>query len=221
MAPVATVENHSVQRNEWARMDGWIFYSDGNGQAATKYQFWDGNGAANSGYFWTPANAHHDVGMAIEVAAADLSTVWVRGGTAGAMETMYVRAFDGEAWGAWDAFNLTTIPNSLPVATIDNRSLQINQWAQVNSWLIYTDGNGEAATKYQFWDGNAGATSGYFWTPGNEHHAAGMAIEVAAADLAGVWVRGGAAAGGETMYVRAFDGSDWSAWDSFNLATTV
>jgi hypothetical protein len=32
-------------------------------------------------------------------------------------------------------------------------------------------------------------------------------------------VRGGEVTGSETMWVRAFDGSDWSAWDAFNFTT--
>src|SRR5215831_5308084 len=40
-----------------------------------------------------------------------------------------------------------------------------------------------------------------------------------AGDLGNVWVRGGMVAGSETMSVRAFDGMDWSAWDTFNLTT--
>ena len=66
------------------------------------YQFWDGNSAANSAYFWTPANSHWAAGTAIDVAASDLANVWVQGGTAGGSDTMYLRAFDGTAWGNWD-----------------------------------------------------------------------------------------------------------------------
>ena len=78
-----------------------------------------------------------------------------------------------------------------------------------------------AATQYQFWDGGAGATSGYFWTPDNEHWDAGTAITVAASDLGTASVRGGQVAGSETMYVRAFDGINWSSWDSFTLTTIL
>jgi hypothetical protein len=55
-----------------------------------------------------PDNAHQPAGTAITVAAADLGNVWVRGGQAGGTKTMWVRAFDGTDWGAWDAFALTT-----------------------------------------------------------------------------------------------------------------
>src|SRR4029079_18008337 len=133
-------------------------------------------------------------------------------------ETMWVRAFDGTDWSAWDSFTLKTA-NQAPVATISDHSLSVNQWSKVDSWLSYSDADSNAATQYQFFDGGTGANSGYFWTPDNAHHNAGENITVAAADLGNVWVRGGATAGNETMWVRAFDGTDWSAWDSFTLKT--
>ena len=155
------------------------------------------------------------------MAASDLANVWVRGGASAGSETMWVRAFDGTDWSAWDTFTLTTIPNTPPVATINDHSLHVNEWTQVQSWLSYSDADGNAATKYQFWDSGTAENSGYFWTPGNAHHAANTNIEVAASDLANVWVRGGTGAGSETMWVRAFDGNDWSDWDTFALTTIV
>ena len=70
----------------------------------------------------------------------------------------------------------------------------------MSSWISYSDADGNAATQYQFWDGGTGATSGYFWTPDNAHWDAGTAITVAAVrPRHDVWVRGGQAAGSETM----------------------
>jgi hypothetical protein len=42
---------------------------------------------------------------------------------------------------------------------------------------------------------------------------------VSAAEFSSVWLRGGAVAGTETMYVRAFDGLEWGPWDQFALTT--
>ncbi len=218
-APVATVADHSLKMNEWSKISSWVSYSDAEKDAATQYQIWDGNSGTNSGYFWTPDNAHQPAGTAITVAAADLANVWVRGGAAAGSDTMYIRAFDGKDWGAWDSFNLTTQANTAPVATIADHTVKVNEWAQVSKWLSYSDAEGNAATQYQFWDGNSGANSGYIYTPDNPHHNAGEAITVNAADLANVWIHGGAAAGSETMYVRAFDGVSWSGWDPFALVT--
>src|SRR5207244_2559315 len=123
------------------------------------------------------------------------------GGAVAGTDTMWVRAFDGAAWGNWDTFTLTTNPNHPPVATISDHALQINEWAQVSTWLSYSDADGNAATKYQFWDSGTGANSGYLWTPGNAHYPANTTIEVPSADLANFWVRGGAVSGTETMWV--------------------
>jgi hypothetical protein len=219
--PVATINNQSLPTNQWSQIQGWISYSDANGNAATQYQFWDDGTSSTSGYFWTPSNAHHPSGTAITVNAADLANVWVRGGQAAGSETMWVRAFDGTDWSAWDSFVFTTTGNTAPVATINNQSLSINQWALVQGWISYFDADGNAATQYQFWDDGGASTSGYFWTPSNAHHPSGTAITVNAADLASVWVRGGQTAGSEILWVRAFDGTDWSAWDAFTFTTTA
>lgn len=151
-APVATINDHSLRVNQWGWINSWLSYSDADGNPAIQYQFWDGGGAVDSGYFWTSGNEHWGSGTAITVNAADIGDVYVRGGSnlAGGSETMYVRAFDGTSWGAWDSFTLTTQPNTVPVATINDHTLQVDQWAQVSTWLSYSDANGDAAVQYQF-----------------------------------------------------------------------
>jgi hypothetical protein len=106
-----------------------------------------------------------------------------------------------------------------PVALISNYNLRTNEWSRLTSWISYSDADGNAATQYQFFDGGFGANSGYFWTLENAHHPSNTTITVSAADIANVWVRGGMAGGSETLWVRAFDGTDWSDWDSFTLTT--
>ncbi|WP_249142735.1 hypothetical protein [Bradyrhizobium sp. AUGA SZCCT0160] len=177
--------------------------------------------SATSAYFWTPTNSRVAAGTAVDIAASDLANVWVRGGTAGGTDTMYIRAFDGTAWGNWDSFALTTLANHAPVASINNQTLHVNEWSQIGNLVSYSDADAHPATQYQFWDGGSGANSGYFGTPTNSHWAASTVIDVSPADLSNVWLRGGAATGGETMYVRAFDGIDWSAWHSYVLTTIV
>ena len=96
---------------------------------------------------------------------------------------MWVRAFDGNEWGDWDTFTLTTTTNTAPVATINDQSLHVNQWAKPQNWLSATDAEGDAITQYQFWDSGTAADSGYFWSPTNAHWAANTVIDVSAADL--------------------------------------
>ncbi|WP_244482173.1 hypothetical protein, partial [Bradyrhizobium pachyrhizi] len=220
-APTATINDHTLNAAQWAQLVNWTTASDADGDAITKYQFWDGGTAANSAYFWTPTNSHWASSTAIEVSASDLASVWVQGGTAAGTETMYVRAFDGTSWSSWDSFNVTTLANHAPDASISNQTLHVNEWSQIGSLVSYSDVDGNPAAAYQFWDGGTGANSGYFWTSANSHWAAGSAIDVSAADLDDIWMRGGATTGTETMYVRAYDGIDWSAWHAFTLSTIV
>ncbi|MGE9009791.1 hypothetical protein ACO2JO_14485 [Leptospira interrogans] len=217
--PIATINDQTLSAGQWAKVVNWTTSSDADGDTITKYQLWDGNSATTSAYFWTPDNFHWQAGTAIDVTASNLANVWVQGGTAGGSDTMYIRAFDGTGWSAWDNFTLTTLPNSAPIVSMANQTLHINEWSQINTALAYSDAEGHRATQYQFWDGNAGASSGYFWTPSNSHWAAGTAIDVGAGDLNDVWFRGGASTGADAMYVRAFDGIDWSSWHSFMLTT--
>ncbi|GIQ72335.1 hypothetical protein [Bradyrhizobium sp. RD5-C2] len=219
-APVVTIGSHSLLYNQWQKMQPWLTYFDADGNPAQSFQFFDSGTSATSGYFWTPSNSHWDAGTVIDVAASDLSDVWVRAGSVGGSEALWARASDGTDWSNWTAFTFTTIPNTPPVATINDQQLHTNTWAQVTNWLNYSDANSDAATKYQFWDSGTAATSAYFWTPTNSHWAANTTIDVSAADLANVWVQGGSTTGSETMWVRAFDGTDWSNWDTFTLTST-
>ncbi|WP_342724445.1 hypothetical protein AAFG07_36325 [Bradyrhizobium sp. B097] len=219
-APVVTIGNHSLLYNQWQQMQPWLTYFDADGNPAQSFEFFDSGTAATSGYFWTSSNSHWAANTVIDVAASDLSDVWLRAGSIGGTETIWARAFDGTDWSTWTSFTFTTIPNTPPVATINDQQLHTNTWAQVTNWLSYSDANGDAATKYQFWDSGTAATSAHFWTPTNSHWAANTTIDVSAADLANVWIQGGSATGSETMWVRAFDGTDWSNWDSFTLTST-
>ena len=133
--PSASINDHSLRINEWSQVAGWVSYSDPDSNAVTQYQFFGGGTATDSGYFWTPSNYHNPAGTLITVAPADLNNVWIRGGMATGSETMWVRAFDGMDWSAWDSFTFTTQPNHPPVATIDDHSLAVNQWSQVAGWI--------------------------------------------------------------------------------------
>jgi hypothetical protein len=217
---VATINNQGTHNNEWTTVQGLLSTSDADGDAITQYQFYDSGAASGSGYFWTNDVGQRAADTTITVNAADLATTWVRGGSATGSETMWVRAFDGTDWGAWDAFTFKT-QNTAPVAAINNQNLQVNEWAVVQNLVNAYDPDGDAITQYQFLDAGTASGSGYLWTADVGQRAANEYVTVAADDLDTTWVRGGQAAGSETMWVRGFDGADWSAWDAFTLNTIV
>jgi serralysin len=219
-APVATINDHSLHTTTWTQVANWLSYFDLDGNVAVSYEFVDLGYATGSGQFWTPAGSYQAAGPTLHVAATDLANVWVGGATTTGTDTMWVRAYDGADWGNWDSFNFTAT-NTAPVATINDHSLVVGQWTQVQNWLSYSDAESDAATLYQFVDLGTAAGSGQFWTPAGSYQAAGPTLTVTAADLANVWVGGATNTGSDTMWVRAFDVASWSNWDSFNFTATA
>ena len=84
-APVVSIGNQSLLHDQWQRLQPWITYTDADGSPAVKYQFWDSGTSAASGYFWTPTNVHWAANTTIEVAASDISDVWLRAGSSGGL----------------------------------------------------------------------------------------------------------------------------------------
>jgi hypothetical protein len=222
-APVTTVANQSLTAGGTVSLSSVLNYSDSDSDAAVTYRFWDGGTDAASGYFAVSGNGHASPGVNIDVAAANLSSVVLHAGSVSGTETMWVQAYDGQAWGAWTSFTLTsTVPvNHAPVTTVANQSLTAGGTVSLSSVLNYSDSDSDAAVTYRFWDGGADADSGYFSVSGNAHASPGANIEVAAADLSGVVLHAGSVSGTETMWVQAYDGQAWGAWTSFTLTSTV
>ena len=223
--PVMTIADLSLGENQWFNAYNLDFMvTDAEGDIITQYQFWDGGTAADSGYVWTASGGRQAANTAITVSAADIlnNDVWLRGGASAGSETFWVRAYDGTDWSDWTSATLTTTGgvNTAPVTNIANQTLLANEWVRVNDLISYSDANGDAAVTYEFWDSGAASDSGYFWTPDNPQHNANVAITVDAADINDVWLRGGTSAGSETIWLRAFDGEDWSEWTSATLTTT-
>lgn len=221
--PVVTVNNQTLIVDRWGQVSNWLTYSDANGNPAVQYMFYDAGAAAGSAYFWTPDNTQHAADTSFVVNASDLASVWVHAADTPGSDQLWVTAYDGMDWNAWQAFTLTTVANSPPAATAGDHNLAINHWIQLKAWnwIAYSDANGDPAVQYEFSDGGTGVNSAYFYTPDTPQHPANADFIVNAADLANVWLRAGAVTGADTMWVRASDGTDWGAWDSFNIITVV
>ena len=220
-APVATVNDQTLQIDEAIGLETLISVSDADGDTITQYQLYDSGTAADSGYFFSTNRGQRPAGEYVTIGAADLDAVELRAGQATGSELMWVRAFDGVAWSAWDAFTLVTQdgPNAAPVVTIDVQSLQINGTAAVTSFISITDADGDAITQYQFYDAEIVSQQRLLFYQRDAARAADTYINVTAADLAGVELHGGTVPGTELMWVRGFDGTAWSEWDPFFLRT--
>lgn len=188
--------------------------SDAQGDAITQYEFWDGAAAAHSGAFYIDG-VRQTANVAILVAAADLADVEFRTATQQVSETLWVRAHDGTAWGAWASWTEAQI-NTAPVAAAPDAVLGFGREVAISTFFGTSDANGDAITQYRFWDGTSAAGSARIFVDGVAQ-SAGVNITVDAADLHLVTIRAANGVINDMMSVQVFDGYAWGAWDGFLL----
>jgi hypothetical protein len=112
-------------------------------------------------------------------------------------------------------------PNHAPVVSINHPYSPTGEWSHVGDWVSYSDADGDPAVQYQFRDDGLAPNSAYLSTPSNTHVPDGTTITVAATDLTNVLVHSGDPNTSDTIWVRASDGSNWSAWAPIDFATTA
>jgi len=112
-------------------------------------------------------------------------------------------------------------PNHAPVVWINHPFSPTGEWSHVGNWVSYSDADGDPAVQYQFRDDGLAPNSAYLSTPSNTHVPDGTTLTVAATDLTNVLVHSGDPYTSDTIWVRASDGSNWSAWVPIDFATTA
>jgi len=190
---------------------------DADGDPAARYEFWDST--AGNGYF-AVNGVEQAVDTAIVVAAADLADTAFVGGSQAGSDLVWVRATDGQSFGAWKSWTMNSWPhatNAAPVADAPDGAVLRDQPVLAQSLFSVTDADGDAITEYELWDDAAGG--GYFTVNGVEQ--TNNPIPVTAAQLAGVEYVGGADPGTEQVWVRANDGLEWGAWEPWNMTTAL
>ena len=232
-APVVTPQNPPpLQHGQSVALSSLISVTDADNDTITRYQLWDGNRNANSGYFLVN-NQVQAAGTVIDITAAQLSqTFFVVGmfpaGATNTFDQLQVRAFDGFDWSAadnasWSPFNIGVPANSIPYVNMNNYSASRNQTIALSSILgnssAFGDSNNDTITKYQLWDSTRDAASGN-WFVNGVAQAPGTIITVTAAQIGQVSFVSGVMS--DSLQVRIFDGLDWSApdngaWSSFSV----
>ncbi|MGZ3039550.1 hypothetical protein, partial [Pseudomonas aeruginosa] len=68
-------------------------------------------------------------------------------------DTLWVRANDGLAWGAWTSFTATPGPDRPPVVTASNVTATHGETSTLATTLFTaSDPDGDTITQYAFWD---------------------------------------------------------------------
>jgi hypothetical protein len=207
----------NVEQSQWLQLSTFLSVSDADADPMVRFEVRDNNAAAGSGVLWY-AGANLVAGQVVQVNTGDLSTLWARGGANTGTDAMEIRAFDGIGWSEWKSFNLVTrLPNLVPVVTPTEsiHYLPFGVVVPAGSLFSAMDPNGEAITQYEFWHNSGG---GQFLVNG-VGQPAGQAIGIAPADLDKVTYQAGFLQETETVFVRANDGTAWSPWAQWSMAS--
>jgi hypothetical protein len=190
--------------------------TDADNDTITQYEFWDST--SGNGHF-TVNGVERGVNVAISVASSSLQSTFFASSAAIGSDLVWVRANDGQVWSDWKSWYVSSSPhltNAAPVVSASNNGLLRGESVQAASLFTVADGDNDAITRYEFWDDVAG---GGQWRVNGVQQAAGQTIAVAGADLSGTTYVGGANAGTEQVWVRAYDGMAWSGWKNWLMST--
>jgi hypothetical protein len=215
-APEITLNRSSVSRSEVVALPALLTASDAEGDPVEVYEFFDARTAGSSGHFSLNSIAL-EAGLVHTVVGADASAVAYVGGRAPGSERLWIRAYDGYDWNAWQPWTIET-SNRAPQITTTDTGVSRNQSLALTTLFSAADPDGDAISAYELYDEGTAAGSGYFALAGIIQPAAAQ-IPLSAAQLAQATYVGGGSAGSERLWVRAFDGAAWSPWGSF-VATT-
>ncbi len=109
---------------------------------------------------------------------------------------------------------LYSTTNQSPVVTASNQTLASGVTSvAVSSLFTVSDAENDPIVAYRFWDGTTDAASGHFELNGVVVQQTSSAFEITAAQLANLTYKAGTVA--DELWVRAFDGTSWSAWKTF------
>jgi Ca2+-binding RTX toxin-like protein len=215
-APVASVSDKSVAKNAIVDAASLFSVSDPDGDAIMKYQIWDSGLDSKSGHFVLNGIAQ-GAGAAIDVAPGQLNDFKFQAGQGS--DLLWVRAFDGLDWGAWQSLTVTAPVNKAPSVQVSNQVLAANSTVSADSLFVASDPDGDSITRYEFWDSTMSAGSGHFEKSGSIQ-VAGTALGVLADELDDVTFVTGDAGGTDELWVRAFDGHNWGNWMEFWISQT-
>ena len=213
--PVVSTPNLTRRATQTVALSSMFSATDADNDSMTKYQIWDSTPDAQSGRFLINGVVQA-AGVAVDVSAAQLSQTSFVAGTLG--DSLWIRAFDGIDWGNWSPFNVTIQPNRTPAVTTPSILRRAGQTVALSNMFSVTDADGDTITQYQVWDGNADAQSGHFEINGAAQ-ATGVAVNVSSSQVAQTGFVAGAVS--DNLWVRAFDGIDWSGWSAFTVTSPV
>jgi hypothetical protein len=214
-APFVSVADSVInltRANAAPLLSGLLSVTDADGDAIQRWQVWDatpGNGAIVKG-----GVRMADIGLT-DLTAAEFATASY--GSAGGYDQLWARAFDGTDWSAWTSFWVVAPVNTAPVVNAPFAFLnRTNANPALSSLWSLSDADGDTAQRWQIWDATAG--NGAIQVGGVDRPAQSL-VDLTAGEFATANYR--SAGGWDQIWVRAFDGFDWSAWTQTYVVAPV
>jgi hypothetical protein len=194
---------------------------DADGDDIRAYRFWDSQGGGSIRIDGSPIAPD----TSVDVQAADLGRVTYLAADTPTAELLWLRAYDGETWSAWESWTQRSlrVANSLPsISGPATLTLAPRQWIRVDALgMTFSDPDGDEITAGDVTDGSAGPGSAYLWFKEQDVAQGGTATFVSRADFSGIWLRGGIDAGIDEIRLRVSDGRGYSSVFTLTVTTTA
>lgn len=218
--PILTPIDKIVTIGESISVTNLFSVTDFDGDEIVEYSVFDGDGAADSGYF-TKDGVQLDAGVFHTVAAEDLANIRYHAGTSIGMETLRFRANDGifnSNVGRATAYSVN--PNvTRPVMAASNITRVSHESIRVSTFFSGSDPDGWPAVRMKFRDQNARSNSGYFVLDGIRQPSNSW-FYVKAQDFEKLYYYTGTSKTSENLLGRYFDGASWSPVARSKAVTT-
>lgn len=174
--PVVTAHDLiATSRNQQFAASSLFSSSVSTGDSITQYALWDSNGNGH----WQINGVVQPTNAEIDISAAQLAQTSYVSGMSGT-DLLWVKAYDGVFWSAWQSFNVSAPADQVPVVSATNIIATRGQTSvSASSLFSVTDADNDAITRYAFWD-----TEGYgHWSINGISQATNQDITVPSASL--------------------------------------
>ncbi|SEC99889.1 M10 family metallopeptidase [Bradyrhizobium erythrophlei] len=218
--PVETVSNLSATNGQSFQLSALFTYSDPIGHAAVKYDVWDtGTGGGHFILDGSPLPANQDnIVSALPSGEGGGGQLTYQAGAG--TDTLWVRAYDGTAWGPWSIAFTVTVP--MPTVSVhDDLTATRGQQIALSGLVTVADPGAVGYQQLELWDLNGTLTGGQFMINGAAQ-TGGHEIDVLPADIANTLFDVGTSGGTDTLWARILqhDGT-LTAWQEFHVNAPV
>ena len=176
---------------------------------------------ATGGNNFVKSGVEIDASAGAWVSSSDLANTVIKADNQASEQTLWIQTYDGAAFSAWDSLTFTTTGSAAavaqPVGSIADQTVAAGSSLNLSKILSSTNADGGSYSWFNVYD----ATGGNNFVKNGVEIDASSGAWVSSSDLANTTIKGDSQASEQTLWFQTYDGSDYSAWDSVILTTSV